>query len=68
MAFRQLKRLVEKVMEQKHFGKPRETRIVSAATDNGLGALFEQPNQEGWQPILFASWYLNASIRPMSLN
>ena len=56
MAFRQLKRLVEKVMEQKHSGIPRETRIVSAASHNGLGTLFEQPNQERWQSILFASW------------
>ena len=47
------------IVELRHFDIHRDTRIVCDASHNGLGAVLEQLNSDGWRPISFASRYLN---------
>ena len=45
-----------------------DTRIVCDASHNGLGAVLEQLNSDGWRPISFASRYLNEAEKKYSTN
>ena len=59
MSFENLKKQVANIVELRHFDIHHDTRIVCDASHNGLGAVLEQLNSEGWRPISFASRYLN---------
>ena len=55
-------------VELRHFNIHRDTRIVCDASHNGLGAVLEQLNSDGWRPISFASRYLNEAVKKYSTN
>ena len=55
-------------MELRRFDMHRDTRIVCDASHNGLGAVLEQLNSDGWRPISFAPRYLNEADKKFSMN
>ena len=67
-AFQQMKFLVQNIVELRHFDIHRETRIICDASHDGLRAVLEQYSASGWQPILFASRYLNPAEKIYSTN
>ena len=68
ISFENLKKQVANIVELRHFDIHRDTRIVCDASHNGLGAVLEQLNSDGWRPISFASRYLNAAEKNYSTN
>ena len=59
---------MENIEELKQFDVNKDIRIVCDASHNGLGAVLEQLGSEGWQPISFASRFLNAAEDKYSTN
>ena len=55
-------------MELRHFDIHHDTRIVCDASHNGLGAVLEQLDSDGWRPISFGSRYLNEAEKNYSIN
>ena len=55
-------------MEVRHFDMHRDARIVCDTSHNGLGAILEQLNSDGWRPISFASRYLTDAEKKYSTN
>ena len=55
-------------MELRRFDMHRDTRIVCDASHNGIGAVLEQLNSDGWRPISFAPRYLNEAEKKFSTN
>ena len=51
ISFENLKKQVANIVELRHFDIHRDTRIVCDASHNGLGAVLEQLNSDGWRPI-----------------
>ena len=68
VAFEMLKKQVANIVELKHFDVHKDIRIVCDASHNGLRAVLEQLGTEGWRPISFASWFLNAAEKNYSTN
>ena len=68
VSFKNLKKQVANIVELRHFDIHRDTRIVCDASHNGLGAVLEQLNSDGWRPISFASRYLNEAEKKYSTN
>ena len=68
ISFENLKKQVANIVELRHFDIHRDTRIVCDASHNGLRAVLEQLNSDGWRPISFASRYLNAAEKNYSTN
>ena len=68
MSFENLKKQVANIVELRHLDIHRDTRIVCDASHNGLGAVLEQLNSDGWRPISFASRYLNEAEIKYSTN
>ena len=68
ISFENLKKQVAYIVELRHFDIHRDTRIVCDASHNGLGAVLEQLNSDGWRPISFASRYLNEAEKNFSTN
>ena len=68
VAFEMLKKQVVKIVELKHFDVHKDIRVVCDASHNGLGAALEQLGTEGWRPISFAFWFLNATEKKYSTN
>ena len=68
ISFENLKKQVANIVEPRHFDIHRDTRIVCDASHNGLGAVLEQLNSDGWRPIYFASRYLNEAEKKYSTN
>ena len=56
------------IVELRKFDIHRDTRIVYDASPNGLGAVLEQLNSDGWRPISFASRCLNEAEKKYSTN
>ena len=56
------------IVELRHFDIHRDTRNVCDASHNGLGAVLEQLNSDGWRPISFSSLYLNEAEKNYSTN
>ena len=56
------------IVELRHFDIHRDTRIVRDASHNGLRAVLEQLNSDGWRPISFAYRYLNEAEKNYSTN
>ena len=54
ISFDNLKKQVANIVELRHFDIHRDTRIVCEASHNGLGAVLQQFNSDGWRPISFA--------------
>ena len=61
-SFDNLKNQVAKIVELKHFDVHKDIRIVCDASHNGLGAVLEQLETNGWRPISFTLRYLNNAI------
>ena len=68
ISFDNLKKQVANIVELRHIDIHRDTRIVCDASHNGLGAVLEQLNSDGWRPISFASRYLNEAEKKYSTN
>ena len=68
ISFENLKKLVANIVELRHSDIHGDIRIVCDASHNGLGAVLEQLNSDGWRPILFASRYLNEAEKNYSTN
>ena len=68
VSFENLKNQVANIVEVRHFDINRDTKIVCDASQNGLGAVLEQLNSDGWRPISFASRYLNEAEKKYSTN
>ena len=68
ISFENLKKQVANIVELRHFDINRDTGIVCDASHNGLGAVLEQLNSDGWRPISFASRYLNKAEKNYSTN
>ena len=68
ISFENLKKQVANIVELRHFDIHRDTRIVCDASHNGLRAVLEQLNSDGWRPISFASRYLNEAEKNYSTN
>ena len=68
ISFENLKKQVANIVELRHFDLHRDTRSVCDASHNGLGAVLEQLNSDGWRPISFASRYLNDAEKKYSTN
>ena len=56
------------IVELWHFDIHLDTRIVCDASHNGLAAVLEQLNFDGWGPISLASRYLNEAEKKYSTN
>ena len=56
------------IVELRHFDIHRDPRVVCDASQNGLGAVLEQLNSDGWRPISIASRYLNEAEKKYSTN
>ena len=67
-SFDNLKKQVANIVELRQFVIHRDTRIVCSACQNGLGAVLEQLNFNGWRPISFASRYLNEAEKKYSTH
>ena len=69
-ALQQLKSLVEKIVELRHFDIHRESRITCDASHDvlGGGVLEKYCASSGWHPISFASRYLNPAEKKYSTN
>ena len=67
-AFENLKSQVANIVDLKHFDVHKDIRIACDASHNGLGTVSEQLGSEGWQPISFASRYLNDAEKNYSTN
>ena len=67
-ALQQLKSLVEKIVDLRHFDIHRESRITCDASHDGLGAVLEKYCASGWHPISFASRYLNPAEKKYATN
>ena len=61
LAFKTLRKQVANIVELKRFDVHKDIRIVCDASHNNLGVVLEQLRSEGWQPISFASQFLNAA-------
>ena len=68
ISFENLKTQVANIVQFRHFDIHRDTRIVCDASRNGLGAVIEQLNSDGWRPISIASRYLNEAEKNYSTN
>ena len=68
ISFENLKKQVANIVELRHFDIHRDTRSVCDASHNGIGAVLQQLNSDGWRPISFASRYLNEAEKKYSTN
>ena len=68
ISFDNLKKQVANIVELWLLDIHSDTRIVCDASHNGLGAVLEQLNSDGWRPISFASRYLNEAEKKYSTN
>ena len=58
-AFIEINNEVRRVVETAHFKRNNETRIICKASNQGLGAVLQQKQQDGeWRPMCFASRFL----------
>ena len=58
-AFKNIKNAIQNIIELKHFTINNETRVKCDASKEGLGACLEQKENSNWQPIAYASRFLN---------
>ena len=67
-AFRRVNKKVKKVEELTHFKRNKELRIFCDASKQGLGAVLQQKEKEGWKPISYASRFLTDLEAKYSIN
>ena len=68
MHSKNIKNAIQKIVEQKHFNINNETRVKCDASKEGLGACLEQKENNIWQPIAYASRFLNKNEQRYSIN
>ena len=62
------KNAITKTIENKHFDTDKPARVRCDASKNGLGAGLEQQIDNNWQPIAYASRFLNNNEQKYSIN
>ena len=67
-AFNKIKQAIKTIVEQKHFDINCQTRVKCDASKEGLGACLEQRQNNIWQPIAYASRFLNKNEQRYSIN
>ena len=67
-AFQNIKNAINNIVEQKHFNINNETRVKCDASKERLGACLEQKEKNNWQPIAYASRFLNKNEQRYSIN
>ena len=67
-AFKRVNKEVRKVAELTHFKRNKELRIICDASKQGLGAVLQQKEKEGWKPISYASRFLTELEAKYSIN
>ena len=67
-AFKRVNEEVRKVAELTHFKRNKELRIICDASKQGLGAVLQQKEKEGWKPISYASRFLTELEAKYSIN
>ena len=67
-AFNKIKQAIKTIVEQKHFDINCQSRIKCDASKEGLGACLEQRQNNIWQPIAYASRFLNKNEQRYSIN
>ena len=67
-AFEKIKKAITKIIENKHFDTNKPTRVRCDASKNGLRACLEQDTDNNWQPIAYASRFLNTNEQKYSNN
>ena len=68
IAFQNIKNAIQKIVEQKHFNIQKDTRVKCDASKEGRGACLEQKENNNWQPIAYASRFLNKNEQRYSIN
>ena len=67
-AFNQIKNQIQNITENKHFDTEKQTRVRCDASKKGLGARLEQRYGNTWQPVAYASRFLNNLEERYSTN
>ena len=67
-AFNKIKQAIQTIVEQKHFDTNCQTRVKCDASKEGLGACLEQRQNDIWQPIAYASRFLNKNEQRYRIN
>ena len=67
-AFKNIKKQIINITENKHFDITKDTRIKSDASKKGLGACLEQKHGQIWKPVAYASRFLNRLEERYSTN
>ena len=68
IAFEDIKKQILNITENKHFDINKETRTKSVASKKGLGACLEQKHGHIWEPVAYASRFLNRLEERYSKN
>ena len=66
--FEEIKTRIANATENSHYNPQLETRVKCDASRSGLGAALEQLTVDGWEPIAFASRFLNSCEEHYSVN
>ena len=67
-AFNKIKLQIQNITENKHFDTEKQTRVRCDASKRGLGACLEQKYGTNWEPVAYASRFLNKSEQRYSTN
>ena len=67
-AFNNIKSKIHQIIENKHFGTSKQTRVKCDASAKGPGASIEQKHNNDWHTIAFASRFLNYHESRYSTN
>ena len=67
-AFNEIKLQIQNITENKHFVTEKPTRVRCDASKKGLGAGLEQKYGNNWEPVAYASRFLNKLEQRYSTN
>ena len=67
-AFEKIKEAIRKITELKHFKRDLPLRIICDASREGLGAMLQQEQEEGWETTHYASRFLTEFEQKYSIN
>ena len=67
-AFNEIKLQIQNIPKNKHFDTEKQTRVRCDASKKGLGACLEQKYGNNWEPVAYASRFLNNQEQRYSTN